>query len=57
MIFYFLAVLIILLSIYFWKNEHFFESDLLTNYSDNPKVPFVKNGFNLAKMTPGEDKL
>lgn len=53
MIFYILAAIIIFLSIYLWNNGHFFDSDLLTNYSDNPKVPYVKNGFNLARMTQG----
>jgi hypothetical protein len=54
MIFYILAILIVLLSIYLLKNGHFFERDLLTNYSDNPKVPYVKNGFNLAFLSTGE---
>lgn len=55
MFFYFLSIAVVLLSLYLWKNKHFFSGDILKDYGNNPKVPFVKNGFDLALMTPGKN--
>lgn len=50
---YLLAAVILLLSILFYKIRHYFNTDLYKNYGDD-RVPFIKGGFSIAMMDPGE---
>lgn len=46
-----LAVIVIFLSLYLYKNRHFFNFDVGKDHGTNPQMPLIKNGFSLALMT------
>lgn len=48
-----LTLIAIILSIILYKTRYIFNRDLLRDYSDDPNVPHLKNGFGLAFLSSG----
>lgn len=49
---YLFTVIILLLSILFFKIRHYFNTDVYKNFGDD-RVPVIKSGFSVASMDPG----